>query len=165
MQLRKEYKQHDYLINTYGSFKEAKNDKGHVDERRYAGTLKLTARGTLIMGIWSLIKSFMGVLGDMENELMAEEVPVLIAIFGSALGFAFFFVIGISFRYIIWRGARREAESGRKRNGYIILAFFLLTYGVYAIASFVYRAAVKGTDAQDVLKFVLMLPRLLFCVS
>ena len=68
--------------------------------------------------------------------------------------FAFFFVIGISFRYIIWRGARREAESGRKRNGYIVLAFFLLTYGVYAIVSFIYRAAVKGTDAQDVLKFV-----------
>ena len=151
---KKEYKKHDYLINTYGSFAEARNDKDHVDERRYSSILKMTAGGTLVMGIWSLIKCFMGVLGDVENELVAKEVPVLIAIFGSALLFAFFFVIGISFRYIIWRGARREAESGRKRNGYIVLAFFLLTYGVYAIVSFIYRAAVKGTDAQDVLKFV-----------
>ena len=83
MKLRKEYKEHDYLINTYGSFTEARNDKAHVDERRYAGILKLTADGTLIMGIWSLIKGYMETLSDMGSELIAGGIPVLIAIFGS----------------------------------------------------------------------------------
>ena len=91
MTLRKEYKEHDYLINTYGSFAEARNDKFHVDERRYSSILKLTANGTLIMGIWSLIKCFMEMIGDMGSEILADEVPLLIAIFGSAVVIAFFF--------------------------------------------------------------------------
>ena len=154
MILRKEYKEHDYLINTYGSSTEAKNDKYHVDERRYSSLLKMTAGGTLIMGIWSLIKSYMGAMSEMESELLADGIPVLIAVFGSAFVFVFFFVIGISFRYMIWKGARREADSGQKRNGYIVCAIILLAYGVYAVTSFAYRAVCKGTDAQDVLKFM-----------
>ena len=154
MKLRKEYKEHDYLINTYGSFTEARNDKGHVDERRYAGILKLTADGTLIMGIWSLIKGYMETLSDMGSDLIADGIPVLIAIFGSVFAFALFFVIGISFRYMIWRGACKEADSGRKRNGYIACAIILLAYGLYEVASFIYRAVWKGTDAQDVLRLI-----------
>ena len=154
MTLRKEYKEHDYLINKYGSFAEARNDKFHVDERRYSSILKLTATGTLIMGIWSLIKCFMGMLGEMGSELIGDEVPLLIAIFGSVFAFALFFVIGISFRYMIWRGARKEADSGRKRNGYIACAIILLAYGLYEVASFIYRAVWKGTDAQDVLRLI-----------
>jgi hypothetical protein len=68
--------------------------------------------------------------------------------------FALFFVIGISFRYMIWRGARKEADSGRKRNGYIACAIILLAYGLYEVASFIYRAVWKGTDAQDVLRLI-----------
>ena len=154
MKLTKEYKEHDYLINTYGSFTEARNDKGHVDERRYAGILKLTADGTLIMGIWSLIKGYMETLSDMGSELIAGGIPVLIAIFGSVFAFALFFVIGISFRYMIWRGARKEADSGRKRNGYIACAIILLAYGVYAVAYFIYQAVRKEADVQGVLKLI-----------
>ena len=154
MTLRKEYKEHDYLINKYGSFKEAKNDKGHVDERRYAGTLKSTARGTLIMGIWSLIKSFMGMLGENASAFKASGDPALIAIFGSVVVFAVVFVIGISLRFIICRGACREAASGKKKNGYIVCAIMLLTYGVYAVAYFIYQVFSKNADAQDILKFV-----------
>ena len=95
----------DYLINKYGSLAEARNDKFHLDERRYSSILKLTANGTLVMGIWNLIKCFMGMIGDMGSEIIADEVPLLIAIFGSAVVFAFFFMIGISLRYLVWRGA------------------------------------------------------------
>ena len=113
--LRKEYKQHDYLINTYGSFTEARNDRNHVDERRYSGMLKMTAGGTLIMGIWSLIKSFMGMLDDMRSDFIADQVPVLIAIFGSVLVFAFFF----HYRDLIQvHGLERclQGSSGRKEE-------------------------------------------------
>ena len=154
MMLRKEYKQHDYLINTYGSFTEARNDRNHVDERRYSGMLKMTAGGTLIMGIWSLIKSFMGMLDDMRSDFIADQVPVLIAIFGSVLVFAFFFIIGISFRFMVWRGACREAAGGQKRNGYIVCAIIILAYDVYAFAYFIYKVIRREADAQDVLKFV-----------
>ena len=151
---RKKYKEHDYLINTYGSFAEARNDKDHVDERRCSSILKLTADGTLIMGIWSLIKTFMETLRDTGSELIAGGIPALIAIFGSVFVFALFFVIGISFRFMIWRGARREADSGRKRNGYIACAVILLALGLYEVTSFIYWAVWKGTDAQDVLRFI-----------
>ena len=154
MILRKEYKEHEYLINTYGSFAEARNDKNHVDERRYSSILKLTARGTLIMGIWSLIKCFMGMLGEMGSELIGDEVPLLIAIFGSVLVLSFFFIFGISFRYLVWRGACREAASGQSKNGYIVCAIILLAYGVYAVAYFIYKAVRKEVDVQDILKFI-----------
>ena len=154
MILRKEYKEHEYLINTYGSFAEARNDKNHVDERRYSSTLKLTARGTLVMGIWSLIKCFMGMLGEKGSELINDEVPILITIFGSVLVFSFFFIIGISFRYLVWRGACREAASGKSKNGYIVCAIILLAYGVYAVSYFIYKAVRKDVDVQDVLKLI-----------
>lgn len=151
---RKEYKEHDYLINKYGSFAEARNDKFHVDERRYSSILKLTANGTLVMGIWNLIKCFMGMIGDMGSEIIADEVPLLIAIFGSAVVFAFFFMIGISLRYLVWRGACREASSGQSKNGYIVCAIILLAYGVYAVAYFIYQAVRKEADVQAVLKLI-----------
>ena len=154
MTLRKEYKEHDYLINTYGSFAEARNDKFHVDERRYSSILKLTANGTLIMGIWSLIKCFMEMIGDMGSEILADEVPLLIAIFGSAVVIGFFFMIGISFRYLVWRGACKEAASGKSTNGYIACAIILLAYGVYAVAYFIYHAVRKEADVQGVLKLI-----------
>ena len=154
MILRKEYKEHEYLINTYGSSTEARNDIDHVDERRYAGILKLTANGTLTMGIWSLIRCFMGMPGEMRSDFIADEVPVLIAIFGSVLIFALFFILGISFRFMVWRGALREAASGKKRNGYIVCAILILAYDVYAIAYFIYKVISKDADVQDVLKLI-----------
>ena len=152
--LRKKYKQHDYLINTHESLVEAGNDRLHVDERRYANTLKLTGSGTLVMGIWSLLKTFLNVFGEMGDELRAEEMPYFIAVFGVAIVFAVIFVIGISLRYIVWKGSRRESAGGRKRNGYIVCAVLLMAYGVYAFGRFIQKLAGKEIAEYDVAKLI-----------
>ena len=152
--LRKEYTIHDYQINTHGSCIEAKNGRDQVDERRCASMLKLTASGTLYMGIWSFLKAFMSVFGDMKAEMKEGSIPYAIAVIGVAAVFAVIFVIGISFRYLVWRGAHKEAETGQIRNGYVLCAVFLIAYGVYAIGSFICSIIGNGADGSDITKVI-----------
>ena len=170
MILRKEYIKHEYLINTYGSFAAARNDKNHVDERRYAGILRLTAGGTLVMGIWSLIKAFMQMLGEIGDDLHSGELPYFISLFSAVFVFAVFFVIAISFRFIIWKSASKEAEDGKKRNGYIVCALALMAYGIYSVAYFIQKVISKDVDGYDITKLIfdmtsfVILCELLHCV-
>ena len=160
--LKKEYKKHDYQINMYDSFAQALNDKDHVEERRRANALKLTAGGTLVMGIWSLLKIFMNVFGDME--VSADGIPHVIAAFGVAMVFIAMFVIGISLRYMVWRGACREAADGKKRNGFIVCAFLIMIYDVYTVAGFI-EDMISGNTAEydittlvfDITSFIILL--------
>lgn len=117
--------------------------------------LKMTANGTLVMGIWSLLKTFMNVFGDMGDELRTDEMPYFIAVLGVTIVFVVMFVIGISFRFIVWKGARREAESGKKRNGYIVCTVLLMAFGVYIGSSFI-RKIIRGeAGGYDIIEIVL----------
>ena len=150
----KKYTQHDYLINTHGSSAEARNDQLHIDERRYASTLKLTGSGTLVMGIWSLLKTFLSVSGEMGDKIRSDEMPYFIAVFGVTIVFVVMFVIGISLRYIVWKGARRESAGGRKRNGYIVCALVLMAYGVYVVWGFISNLINGETDGYAITKLI-----------
>ena len=154
MILGKDYKKYDYLINTHDSLVEARNDKLHVDERRCAGILKLTAGGTFVMGIWSLIKAFMEVLGEIGDEFHSNGLPYFANLFGVAIVFAVFFCIAILFRFIIWKSASKEAEDGKKRNGYIACAVFLMAYGVYSVVYFIQKAKSKDVSGYDITKLI-----------
>ena len=153
----------------HGSSAAARNDKLHVDERRYANTIKLTADGTLLMGIWNLLKVVINTFSDMGEQMRNGEVPYLFAVFGVTLVMAVFFVIGISFRFIIWKGARKESADGKKRNAYIICAAALLAYGVYAFALFIQKAVSGSVEASEITKLVfdltsfIILCELLYC--
>lgn len=117
--------------------------------------LNMTASGTLVMGIWSLLKTFMSIFGDMGDELRTDEMPYFIAVLGVTIVFAAMFVIGISFRFIVWKGARREAESGKKGNGYIVCAVLLMAFGIYTCSSFI-RKLIRGeSDGYDIMEIIL----------
>ena len=151
---RKDYTKQEYLINTHDSLVKANNDGLHVDERRYASTLKLTAGGTLAMGIWSLIKAFLEMFSEMGDDLGFEGLPLFISAFGAVFVFAVFFVIAISLRYMIWKGASKEAEDGKKRNGYIVCAIVIMAYVVYAVVYFVQKVINKDADGYEITKLI-----------
>ena len=117
--------------------------------------LKLTASGTLVMGIWSLLKTFMSVFGEMGDDLRTGEMPYFIAVLGVAIVFTVMFVITISFRFIVWKGARREAEGGEKRNGYIVCAVLLMVFGVYTGGAFIREVISGEADGYDITNFIL----------
>ena len=152
--MRKKYKTHDYLINNHGSVVGAENDKNHVDERRYANLLILTANGTLLMSIWSLLLFLMNILGKWEDEFMADFMTKIISAVGTVFVFAVTFAIAVLFRYIVWRGGRKEAENGQKRNGYLAVAILLTVYDAYAIVSFAYLVINKTVDGYAFLSFI-----------
>ena len=145
----KQYKQQDYLINQYPSFIEARNDKLHVDERRYTKLLKTTAGGTLAMGIWSVIRSFMNAFEGTDEFFNVEGVQLVANIIGTMIIALLFFIAGISLRYIIWRGALKEATDGKRRYGYIVCAIVLMLYGVYAIVAFFYDLIKKNEVDEE----------------
>ena len=151
----KQYKQHEYLINDPPSFIEARNDLLHIDERRYSKKLKTTASGTLVMGIWSILRTFLSTFDNLGDIFSTKGGELAAAIFGATIVFVLFFVIGISFRYMIWRGAVREAEDGKKRYWYIVCALVLVTYGIYAVGSFIYKLIdTREIEVEGIIIFV-----------
>lgn len=149
MLFRKDYKKNEYPIDSHDSLVNPENDLSHVDERRYAAMLSLTAGGTLVMGIWSFVKTFMLSFSEIRSGVQTEGIPTVITVFGTALVFAFFFVIVIMFRFIIWKGASGEARDGKERNAYITCAVVLIAFEVYNIFSFIRRVISKDMEGHD----------------
>ena len=152
MMKKKEYKVHDYQINMYDSLVPARNDEDPVEERRYIDLLKVTAAGTLYMGLWSAIKLFMDMQERIGDQFKTSIGIYILSLFVSAIIFAIVFVIEMSFRYVIWKGARREAEEGYKNNRYIVCAYFLMAYGVYAVGFFIYQVITSKATGESVVK-------------
>ena len=96
----------------HGSLVEARNDRPHVDERRYAYLLKLTSTGTFVMGIWNVIKIFMDMFSEIGDKLLPEGVPIAFSVVSDAVLISFFFVLAMSFRLFIWKGAGKEVRDG-----------------------------------------------------
>ena len=160
--MSRDYKKHDYLINMHGSLVEARNDGPHVDERRYAYLLKLTSTGTFVMGIWNVIKIFMDMFIDTEDIFLPEGVPIAISVVIDAIILGFFFILAISFRYLIWKDAGKEVSDGKERYGYIVCAIVLMIYGVYAIVSFIRSLVNNDFTGYDITKFVFDLTSMIF---
>ena len=160
--MNRDYKKHDYLINMHGSLVEARNERRYVDERRYAYLLKLTSTGTFVMGIWNVIKVFMGMFSDIGDELLPEGIPVAVSVFGNVIILGFFFFLAISFRYFIWKGAGKEVRDGKERYGYIVCAIILMAYGVFAIASFIRHLVNNDFTGYDITKFIFDLTSMFF---
>lgn len=152
----KTHKHYDYGINQYSSGLKALNDDLHVEERRYRSRLKATAGGIMMLGLWAVIQTLIWALtsGDF-NEIEGDITP-----FAKALIITFFIFIfsGIvlSFRFIILRGAKREADYGIKKNGYLGVAVYLMLVGLYSFGFFIYRAfGDKDLEANDVITVIL----------
>ena len=158
---KKTYKFNDYSINRYSSLVAANNDSLHVDERRYSNMLRVTANGILYMGIWTFIKLCMRMLDEIRGEISEMYEPgnmVAVIIAGAVvtlLLFALFLFVDLFFRFIVWKGAQREALSGKKSNAFVVCAIVLMLYGAYAIGSFFYFLFKRsGIEGDDVIKFV-----------
>jgi hypothetical protein len=146
----------------HGSLVEARNDGPHVDERRYAYLLKLTSTGTFVMGIWNVIKIFMDMFIDTEDIFLPEGVPIAISVVIDAIILGFFFILAISFRYLIWKGAGKEVSDGKEWYGYIVCAIVLMIYDVYAIVSFIRSLVNNDFTGYDITKFVFDLTSMIF---
>lgn len=139
MLLKRDYRIDDYQINTHESLADAKNDRLHVDERRYASLLKLTAGGTLVMGIWSMLKILMNTF----------TIPV-----SGAASFAVLFAIVIFLRYTVWTGASKEANDGKRRTDYIACTLILLAYGVFTVIRLIRDLISRAVTGQDISGFI-----------
>lgn len=119
----------------------ANNDKNHVDERRYATRLKVTAGGILILGFWAVIQTALIALsnGTLSPENLSDDVKI--AKFVNAIVVTLFIiilsVIILSLRFIIIKGAVREADKGIARNGYLVVAVYLMLIGLWSLLFFV----------------------------
>lgn len=162
------YKFHDYNINKYSSLVAAKNDTLSIDERRYSNYVTLTAKGILLMGLWSFIKGFVIFMSDLREGIVNEFGGGAAAIIASAiLGIIFFIIFlvaDISFRYIIWKNAAAEVKKGVKKKSVVVFTVILMIYGAYIIMYFFYRVfkgeKITGDDVIalvfDVTSFVLL---------
>ena len=156
---RKSYKFNDYSINQYSSLCGAGNNDLNINERRYSDRLKVTANGIMYMGIWSFIKTFMGILDEIKSDVMLSELEGTIAIIANAIVIMFIFlivlVLDLSLRFIIWRGALSEATTGKKKNAFVVSTVILMCYGAYAIGAFFHLLITeKRVEGDDVIKLV-----------
>lgn len=156
---RKTYKFHDYSINRYSALFDAGNDDLHVDERRYADRLKVTANGIMYMGIWTFIKIFLNMLDETKEEMVdtiGEGTVALIAgIIVMVLLFLILLVLDLALRYIVWRCAGKEATTGKKSFALIPGTIILMIYGAYAIGAFFHILITeKRVEGDDVVKLV-----------
>lgn len=142
------------MINMHGSLAEARNDKNHVDERRYANLLSLTAVWTFMMGIFNLLECIMSVLGGLGDEFKTSGLVFLISVFVVVILSIVFASVQILFRYMIWKGARKEAEKGQEKNGYLAVAVLLTALGAYKTGMFIYRIFFKTVESAEVAEFL-----------
>lgn len=137
---KKPYKFHDYSINMHSSLVAPHNDSLYIDERRYSDYLQLTADGILIMGLWSFIKGFIALMGDLSGEITESAETGLVAfIVEAVLGFFFFIILltaDVSFRYVIWKNASIESQKGKRKNITVVFSIILMIYGAYIISLF-----------------------------
>lgn len=147
----------------------ARNDKNHIDERRYATRLKVTAGGILILGFWAVIQSALIALsnGTLSPENLPDDVKVakFVHVIVVTLFIIIFSVIILSLRFIIIKGAIREADKGIAKNGYLIVAVYLMIIGILSLIFFVHElfgdGEIKFSDfiilVLDLTSFALLL--------
>lgn len=116
---------------------EAKNDEIRIGIRKCVNTLRVTADGVLLFGVWSLIKGVMVVLIDPDRSFMEDLDLSLSPVMNIALALSVvvvFWVIEMLFRLSVWRGARREADGeGKRKNFYLLIAAFVIIFSFATI--------------------------------
>lgn len=120
------------------------NSKNRIEIRRHHNQLKITSNGVMILGAWSILKSFLMILSGNDPE-SAELLSSVFITIVTGIVFLILVAIDLKIRLVIWRGARDEAYGRRIKNRYIGMTIFLLFVSGLTLAALVI-SLFKGSE-------------------
>jgi hypothetical protein len=88
------------------------------------------------------------------DKLKIEGIPYAASIIVVAVIFVLAFAAGILFRYIVWKGATKEAANGRKRNGYLVSAVLLIVADMSSMIYYLYRVINNTAEGSEFTGFI-----------
>ena len=121
------------------------NSEKRIEIRRHHNQLKITSNGIMILGLWSIFKTFMLAISDNPSGIADTFKNTKGGIWVLAVAFFIVLLIDFRFRLIIWRGARKEAYGRDTNNRYLVLTIFLIILSIASIGSLIYTF-IKGAD-------------------
>lgn len=113
------------------------NSEKRIAIRKYHNQLKVTSNGVIILGLWSILKTFLMMVSDYDVEGLEDFERTTFNVVALCIIFAIVLAIDFRFRLVIWRGARVEAYGRKKNNRYLVLAFFLILVSAFSMVSIV----------------------------
>lgn len=122
------------------------NSENRISIRKYHNQLKVTSNGVIILGLWSIFKTFLMTVSGYEVEGLENFERTTINVVFLCIFYAILLAIDFRIRLVIWRGAREEAYGRKKNNRYLVLAFILILLSVFSIFSIIRAFITKQED-------------------
>ena len=122
------------------------NSEKRIAIRRHHNQLKVTSDGVVILGLWSIFKSFMMAISDTDTGSSEAYSDMPGGVIGLAVLFIVFLLIDFRFRLTIWRGARKEAYGRGANNRYLVFTVFLIILSITSVCLLTYNII---TGRQD----------------
>ena len=123
------------------------NSPKRIEIRRHHNQLKVTSNGIMILGVWSILKTFLLMVSGVS--VSSDGTPFdasLFNIIALSVMFLILLAIDLRLRLVIWRGARREAYGRNTNNRYLVLTIILIVISVISLCSLCYSLV---TDSED----------------
>jgi len=113
------------------------NSKNRIDIRRYHNQLKVTSNGVLILGVWSVLKTFLtSITGT--DQLGIPRANTTADLIFTVIGYGIVLLIDFRLRMIVWRGARKEAYGRDTNNKYIFVTVLLILVSGFSFVAICY---------------------------
>ena len=122
------------------------NSEKRISIRKYHNQLKVTSNGGIILGLWSIFKTFLMTVSGYEVEGLENFERTTINVVFLCIFYAILLAIDFRIRLVIWRGAREEAYGRKKNNRYLVLAIILIFLSVLSMVSIIWAFITKQED-------------------
>ncbi len=114
-------------------------DKGNAVLRRYEDDLYISGTGVIVMGIWSIIKTVMGIFLEADSPIFAEiddefgktmtiVITVLLLVIISALILKLHLYVGLN--------AMRASQGKTHKRGYLAVSVIMLMLTLVSVAAY-----------------------------